>query len=477
MLAALRRRPLELGAAVLTVAVAIGWAHVFPKIAPTGNWTRVDLVYQHRLAQAQQSQSSFSATSASEPSLHEHWASLKAGVRTMVHHPQGYGLGNVGQTASRTGTPLKAGESNYTELGVELGVLGAVLWTAWGLALLAGLVRAGRRDRLGGRARGRVRGDARARDPDRRDRRPLGRLLRLGARRRARAPCIPRWVIPRPGRRSTRKEGGMATVSTKSAVVGWHELIAPDVEPAKAFYTGLLGWTFSVWKPGEADYPMVHVGGRDHGGFFARDRAPHWLVYVEVEDVDAVVARVPALGGHVFHEPEDIEDVGRYAVIADPDERRSRRDHAERARDAAVEGRLLLGRARDDRRRRGEALLRRAVRLDASATSMPGYWVFRSGEHDVAGLMVKPAGSAGAGVGDVSQGRGRRRDRPPRARARGDRRDGAAAGGGRRALCGARRLRRRRVRDRRPGGLRATPVPGGLGRPGHLAACGIVVRT
>ena len=64
----------------------------------------------------------------------------------MIRHPQGYGLGNVGQTASRTGTPLKAGESNYTELGVELGAVGAVLWTAWGLALLAGLVRAGRRD-------------------------------------------------------------------------------------------------------------------------------------------------------------------------------------------------------------------------------------------------------------------------------------------------------------------------------------------
>ena len=148
VLAVVRRRPLVLGtAAVLTVAVAIGWAHVFPKIGPTGNWTRVDLVYQHKLAQAQQSRAgAFSATSASEPSLHEHWESLKAGVRTMIHHPQGYGLGNVGQTASRTGTPLKAGESNYTELGVELGVLGAVLWTAWGLAVLAGLVRAGRRD-------------------------------------------------------------------------------------------------------------------------------------------------------------------------------------------------------------------------------------------------------------------------------------------------------------------------------------------
>jgi len=141
VLAALRRRPHELGAAVLVVAVAVGWAHLFPKIGPTGNWTRADLTYQHE--QAQGSQRSFTATSSSEPSLREHWRSLRDGFRAMADHPQGYGLGNVGQAASRTDTPLRAGESNYTELGVELGVLGAVLWTLWALALLAGLVRAG----------------------------------------------------------------------------------------------------------------------------------------------------------------------------------------------------------------------------------------------------------------------------------------------------------------------------------------------
>ena len=44
----------------------------------------------------------------------------------MIHHPQGFGLGNAGQTASRTGTPIKAGESNYTEIGAETGLLGAL---------------------------------------------------------------------------------------------------------------------------------------------------------------------------------------------------------------------------------------------------------------------------------------------------------------------------------------------------------------
>ena len=63
-------------------------------------------------------------------------SACREGVRTVIHHPQGFGLGNAGQTASRTNheTPVKAGESNYTELGVELGVLGSLLWLAWGLA-------------------------------------------------------------------------------------------------------------------------------------------------------------------------------------------------------------------------------------------------------------------------------------------------------------------------------------------------------
>jgi hypothetical protein len=154
VLAAVTRRRSGLLAAVLVIVVAVGWVHVFPKIGPTGAWTREDLCYQHtRTACAVRAVKApppptrgFSASSANEPSLHSHWVSLREGVRAMIHHPQGYGLGNVGQTASRTGgsTPVKAGESNYTELGVELGVLGSVLWTFWGLALFIGLVRAGR---------------------------------------------------------------------------------------------------------------------------------------------------------------------------------------------------------------------------------------------------------------------------------------------------------------------------------------------
>jgi hypothetical protein len=126
--------------AVAVVLVAVAWAHLFPHVAPMGNWTKHDLVVQAQLAK-KGPKDAYCAVCANEPSLHEHWTSLRDGVRTVVHHPQGFGLGNVGQVASRTDTTLKAGESNYTELGVELGLFGALLWIAWGAGVLWRLAR------------------------------------------------------------------------------------------------------------------------------------------------------------------------------------------------------------------------------------------------------------------------------------------------------------------------------------------------
>ena len=128
----------------MTLAVSVAWVHVFPHVAPTGQVDAADLVQQRNNAK-QEPGASGSAGSIDEPSIHSHWISLREGVRTVVHHPQGFGLGNAGQTASRTGTAIKAGESNYTEIGVETGFFGALVWIAWGLAIFAALVMTARR--------------------------------------------------------------------------------------------------------------------------------------------------------------------------------------------------------------------------------------------------------------------------------------------------------------------------------------------
>jgi hypothetical protein len=145
VLAAARRRwwPLA-AAAAAAVAVGFGFAAIFHTIAPKTHWFASDLPYQQAQAKANgplPRGSGLSGTvSLGEPSIKSHLDSLRDGIRTVIHHPQGFGLGNAGTTAQRFGVRLKAGESNYTELGVETGLAGALLFIAWSAALLVGLL-------------------------------------------------------------------------------------------------------------------------------------------------------------------------------------------------------------------------------------------------------------------------------------------------------------------------------------------------
>ena len=100
----------------------------------------------------------------------------------------------------------------------------------------------------------------------------------------------------------------------------WHENHSTDIEKAKNFYTQLLGWELEMFKPGEMDYAMIKARGQLHGGFFkAQGGAPsHWLGHVLVEDVDETVRRAEAAGGKVIMGPMDMPEVGRFALLGDP---------------------------------------------------------------------------------------------------------------------------------------------------------------
>jgi predicted enzyme related to lactoylglutathione lyase len=109
-------------------------------------------------------------------------------------------------------------------------------------------------------------------------------------------------------------------VKTQIGRFVWHENHSKDVEQAKSFYRELLGWEIEVWKPGEMDYAMIKVGEQTHGGFFAAqgDEPSNWLGHVLVEDVDETARRTEAAGGKILFGPDDIPEIGRFAVIADP---------------------------------------------------------------------------------------------------------------------------------------------------------------
>jgi O-antigen ligase len=130
-------------AAAATIAVGAVWTQVFPVVAPETSWSQADLEYQRQRAR-ELGVPPGETVSLDEPSIRSHLNALRDGIETVAEHPQGYGLGNAGATALRRGVPLKAGESTYTELGVETGLLGALAFVVWNLALLWGLVRRGR---------------------------------------------------------------------------------------------------------------------------------------------------------------------------------------------------------------------------------------------------------------------------------------------------------------------------------------------
>jgi uncharacterized protein len=114
---------------------------------------------------------------------------------------------------------------------------------------------------------------------------------------------------------------GLSTgVQTAVGKFVWHDNNSTDVKKAASFYTELFGWETEVWKPGEIDYPMIKAGGQMHGGFGNTEgSAPsHWLGHVRVENADEAAERAGRAGGKVLAGPFDIPEIGRMAVIADP---------------------------------------------------------------------------------------------------------------------------------------------------------------
>ena len=135
VLAAVRRSWQPLLYAVVAVAIGFAFIKGYEHIGPRTHFTKTELVRQEENAKLHRG-ASHDPTALNESSTTEHLTALREGARTVVHHAWGYGLGNSGVTAVRTHIVPKAGESTYTELGVELGVLGALLFVVWSLALL-----------------------------------------------------------------------------------------------------------------------------------------------------------------------------------------------------------------------------------------------------------------------------------------------------------------------------------------------------
>lgn len=102
----------------------------------------------------------------------------------------------------------------------------------------------------------------------------------------------------------------------------WNELLTNDTERAKDFYTKLFGWNYKT-----DDGPMAYtewINGEEHIGGMMQIQPhmgpmpPNWGIYIAVDDCDGKVAKATSLGARTYVPPTDIPNVGRFAVLADP---------------------------------------------------------------------------------------------------------------------------------------------------------------
>jgi predicted enzyme related to lactoylglutathione lyase len=118
------------------------------------------------------------------------------------------------------------------------------------------------------------------------------------------------------------KEHPGAGLVTEPGALCWNELATNDPEGAKAFYTGLLGWSADTQDMGGMEYTTVSVGDRPNGGIARINpqmgaMPPSWSVSFAVEDTDKSAAMIEDLGGSIVVPPTDFPG-GRFAVATDP---------------------------------------------------------------------------------------------------------------------------------------------------------------
>lgn len=134
-----------------------------------------------------------------------------------------------------------------------------------------------------------------------------------------------RFAVWQPARHN-----GMGSVNEPGTLT-WTELFTTDTRAAGRFYGTVFGWTTKDMPlPGDADalYTLIATGPeytveRGQGGMMELPAdglpdGPYWHPVFAVTDCDMSVAKVSSNGGTVRMGAEDVPDVGRFAVVADP---------------------------------------------------------------------------------------------------------------------------------------------------------------
>ena len=111
---------------------------------------------------------------------------------------------------------------------------------------------------------------------------------------------------------------------TRPGRIGWQDLTVENAEQVRDFYSAVVGWKTEPLSMGDYDdYVMLSpdeqagIAGVCHARGVNARIPPQWMIYINVEDLDASVARVTELGGKIVDGPRALGE-GRFCVIRDP---------------------------------------------------------------------------------------------------------------------------------------------------------------
>lgn len=106
--------------------------------------------------------------------------------------------------------------------------------------------------------------------------------------------------------------------------IGWQDLTVDNAELVRDFYSEVAGWkTQPLDMDGYDDYVMLTpdagagVAGVCHARGVNANVPPQWLIYINVADLDASVARCLELGGAIVDGPREVGE-SRFCIIRDP---------------------------------------------------------------------------------------------------------------------------------------------------------------
>ncbi|MGK9476896.1 VOC family protein [Melioribacter sp. OK-6-Me] len=107
--------------------------------------------------------------------------------------------------------------------------------------------------------------------------------------------------------------------------IAWHDLTVENAEGIKNFYEKVTGWKSQPVNMGNYDDYNMMIPSEDYpaaGICHKREKNSNlpsqWMIYINVENLDASIDACIVNGGKVISGPKIIKGMGKYCLIEDP---------------------------------------------------------------------------------------------------------------------------------------------------------------